>query len=241
MAVAGAAVVPGCGDDNDSGATATSTPEAATATSAPGATATPPASSLSCVVSPEMTEGPYFVDEMLNRSDIRSDPDSGAVSEGLPLRLALSVQQVDGDTCTPVAGAAVDVWHCDAMGLYSDVEANGTVGQKFLRGYQLTGANGACEFTTIYPGWYTGRTVHIHIKVRTDPDADQGYEFTSQLFFDEAVTDAVYAQPPYNTRGAQDTTNASDGIYQGGGEQMVLPLVEEGDGYAASFSIGLQV
>jgi protocatechuate 3,4-dioxygenase beta subunit len=138
---------------------------------APGATSTEAlvdTGTLSaCVVRPEMTEGPYFVDEMLNRSDIRSDPSTGEVKEGLPLQITMRVSQV-GDACAPLEGAQVDIWHCDAMGIYSDTTDPGfnTVGQKFLRGYQVTDANGVAQFTTIYPGWYQGRTVHIHLATR---------------------------------------------------------------------------
>ena len=216
----------------------TSTPATPGVTSS--ATGTP-ASSVSCVVSPEMVEGPYFVDELLNRADIRSDPGTGAVSEGVPLRLAITVSQVNDAACTPLEGVVVDVWHCDAQGLYSDVAASNTDGQKFLRGYQLADDNGRVEFTTVYPGWYMGRAVHIHAKVRTDPASEQGYEFTSQLFFDEATTQQVYAQAPYSARGEPDTPNASDGIYQGGGSQMLLALSPEGDGYAGTIHIGVQV
>jgi len=234
-------VFAGCDDDSGSGE-ATSTPgEASAATATAGATGTPASSSVNCVVSPEMTEGPYFVDEQLNRSDIRSDPSDGSMSEGVPVTLNLKVLQVDGDACVPVSGAAVDIWHCDGEGLYSDVQANGTVGRKFLRGYQLTDESGACQFTTIYPGWYMGRAVHIHVKVRTDPGSAQGHEVTSQFFFDDALSDQVYTEAPYNSRGSRDMLNADDNIYQGGGNQMLLDLTQEGDGYAGSFSLGLQM
>jgi protocatechuate 3,4-dioxygenase beta subunit len=84
----------------------------------------PTNSNLPCVVSPEQTEGPYFVDEMLNRSDIRSDPSNGTVKDGVPLQLTLNVSQISGDTCIPVAGATMDIWHCDALGIYSDVKSS---------------------------------------------------------------------------------------------------------------------
>jgi protocatechuate 3,4-dioxygenase beta subunit len=122
--------------------------------------------------------------------------------------------------------------------VYSDVQ--GSLGQKFLRGYQVTDGNGAAQFVTIYPGWYTGRAVHIHFKVRTTPGGASGLEFTSQLFFDESLTDAVYSQPPYNTRRRRDTTNTSDGIYRAGGSQLVLPLSASGGGYAGTFEISVR-
>src|SRR5437867_5298885 len=116
----------------------------------PTVTAMPP-----CIVRPEQTEGPYFVDERLNRSDIRSDPSDGSVKEGVPLQLALRVHEIRGKKCLPLAGAMVDIWHCDARGVYSDVRERffDTRRKKFLRGYQTTDADGAVRFQTIYPGW----------------------------------------------------------------------------------------
>ncbi|TMF99604.1 MAG: intradiol ring-cleavage dioxygenase, partial [Chloroflexi bacterium] len=188
------------------------------------------------------TEGPYFVDERLNRSDIRSDPSSGATKEGAPLRLNLTVSNVNGATCTPIVGAVVDMWHCDALGEYSDISGGAgqsdTSGQKFLRGYQVTDGNGGVQFQTIYPGWYRGRTIHIHFKVRTDPDAASGYEFTSQMFFDEAITDSVLARAPYNQKGSPDTRNARDNIFN---PDLILPLTAEGDGYAGTLHIGVNI
>jgi len=157
----------------------------------------------SCVVRPEQTEGPYFVDERLNRSDIRSDPADDLVKPGTPLNLAVVISRMNAGACQPVVGAQVDVWHCDALGRYSDVDdpSFSTLGQKFLRGYQLTDARGEAKFLTIYPGWYPGRTVHIHIKVRTAPEATRGYVFTSQMYFPDRLTDDVQAQPPYAGKG----------------------------------------
>jgi protocatechuate 3,4-dioxygenase beta subunit len=193
-----------------------------------------------CVVRPELTEGPYFVDERLDRADIRSDPSSGEVQEGALLALTFRVSQVGDGGCAPLEGAWVDVWHCNALGVYSDVSDPGfdTSGQQFLRGYQVTDANGVAAFTTIYPGWYSGRTVHIHFKIRTDPDAPQGYEFTSQLFFDEALNDQVHAQQPYASKGYRNTLNRADRIYD---EQLLLTVTETEQGYAATFDIGLQM
>ncbi len=188
-----------------------------------------------------MTEGPYFVDERLNRSDIRVNTADGAVKAGVPLQLTLRVLQVSGRGCAPLAGAMVDIWHCDALGVYSDVvdRSFNTVGQDFLRGYQITDANGVVNFTTIYPGWYPGRAVHIHFKVRSANAAGQNYEFTSQFFFDDGLSEQVFMRAPYSSKGSGFLRNANDGIYRSGGDQTTLTLTPDGDGYRATFDIGL--
>lgn len=201
-------------------------------------TAMPP-----CVVRPEQTEGPYFVDEKLNRSDIRSDPSDGSVKEGVPLQLVIRVHQISGNDCTSLSGAVVDVWHCDALGVYSDVRDRSfdTRGKKFLRGYQITDTRGTVQFLTIYPGWYPGRAVHIHFKIRMNPASRRGYEFTSQMYFNEAITDQVHAQVPYAAKGQRTLRNKRDGIFRGGGEQLMLQLSQQAQGYVGTFDIGLQM
>jgi protocatechuate 3,4-dioxygenase beta subunit len=215
---------------------ATATEEQAAATATETLEAIP-----ACVVSPELTEGPYFVDENLNRSDIRSDPATGTVKEGVPFDLALRVLQVNGDGCLPLEGAQVDVWQCDALGVYSDVQDAGfdTTGQEFLRGYQLTDASGVARFLTIYPGWYQGRTVHIHFKVRFGADDGQSYEFTSQFFFDDELSDLVFQNEPYARKGERGTRNDNDGIYQEAGAQLLLQPEAADASYSANFDIGL--
>ena len=135
----------------------------------------------SCVLTPQQTEGPYFVDERLERADIRSDPSNGAVRAGVPLALSMRISTLTGSRCEPLSGAIVDVWHCDAAGIYSDVDDASlrTRGSAFLRGYQVTDTHGQVRFTTIYPGAYRGRAVHIHFKVRTKTGG-RAAEFTSQ-------------------------------------------------------------
>jgi protocatechuate 3,4-dioxygenase beta subunit len=223
----------------------TPTPQATVAPQA-ASTPTPPTivSLPSCVVRPQQTEGPYFVDEKLSRSDIRSDPSNGSVKEGVPLDLEFHVSRIEGSSCTPLAGAVVDVWHCDALGVYSDIQDPGfnTVGKKFLRGYQVTDANGTARFTTIYPGWYQGRAVHIHFKIRSDPGSQAGYEFTSQLYFDDALSDQVHAQPPYASKGQRTVRNDGDGIYRNGGSQLIPQVAGNAQsGYTAAFDIGIQM
>jgi protocatechuate 3,4-dioxygenase beta subunit len=137
----------------------------------------------------------------------------------------------------------IDVWHCDAMGIYSDVSDSSfsTKGRKFLRGYQRTDASGIADFTTIYPGWYSGRAVHIHFKIRTEPGATSGLEFTSQLFFDDSLSDTVFGAQPYSAKGQRDRLNAQDGIYTQSQGQTLLPLTSTSDGYGGTFALGLQV
>lgn len=223
-------------------------PEAQTAVAAasadPAATATASANSTAlpnCVATPEQTVGPYYADVQLNRSDVRSDTSTGVVKDGVPLQLTIRVSQISSAGCAPLPGAIVEIWHCDAQGVYSAFAQEGTANQNFLRGYQTTDANGQVQFTTIYPGWYQGRTVHIHFKVHTTGANGQAYEFTSQLYFDDAISDQVFSRPPYNAKGRRDQTNATDGIYRDGGEQLMLTLTPDGEGYAATFHVGLDL
>lgn len=188
-----------------------------------------------CAVTPAETEGPYWIDERLDRSDITVDPTDGSVTPGVPLTLNITVLRADAN-CAPVAGVQVDVWHCDAGGLYSDEAANNTVGKKFLRGYQITDASGAVRFSTIYPGWYSGRTIHIHFRIRSFSGATTTSNFASQLFFDDTVSNQVLTQSPYNSRGTRDTTNAQDNIYNGA---TLLTLSGNGGGYVGSFDVAL--
>jgi protocatechuate 3,4-dioxygenase beta subunit len=193
-----------------------------------------------CVVRPQQTEGPYFVDERLNRGDIRSEPATGIVKPGAPLEIVFRVSDGSGGRCVPLGNATVDVWHCDAQGAYSDVRdsANDTQGQRFLRGYQLTDAAGIARFSTIYPGWYEGRAVHVHFKIRTAPIAGRGREFTSQLYFDEALTEQVHAQTPYVRRGRR-VPNERDGLFRRGGRDLVLAVAKAAAGYTGTFDIAL--
>lgn len=194
-----------------------------------------------CVVRPEQTEGPFFIDTQLARFDIRSDPATGVVEPGVPLVLTFRVSRLAGG-CEPLPGGHVELWQCNAHGVYSgvsDAHAD-AMGRKFLRGYQLTDAGGMARFTTIYPGWYPGRAVHIHFTIRTGAAGGRREQFTSQLYFDDALSDRIFERPPYAGRGPRRVRNDRDGIYRRGGSQLML-AVSEGDGaLAATFDIALE-
>jgi protocatechuate 3,4-dioxygenase beta subunit len=175
---------------------------------------------------PELTEGPYYLDVDLVRRDITEG------RPGMPLDLRVNV--VDAEACEPIEGAAVELWHCDAGGAYSGVE--GTEGETFCRGVQTTDAGGAAEFRTVFPGWYTGRAVHIHVKVAADGDQTH----TGQLFFDPAVTSAVYATEPYAERGEQDVPNSSDSIHSESGGVTVVAVTVDGESSSGSATLGVQ-
>jgi protocatechuate 3,4-dioxygenase beta subunit len=140
---------------------------------------------------------------------------------------------VDVSSCRAIRGAAVDIWHCDAAGAYSGVQGSD---ETFLRGIQRTDARGVAVFRTIYPGWYPGRTPHIHVKVALGGNVVH----TGQLYFPEAVTDAVYSRPPYNRRPGRSTRNAADAIYRNGGRRSTLKLTRNRSGYVGAIAMGVQ-
>ena len=176
----------------------------------------------SCRVTTEQAEGPYYFDVDSVRRDIRED------REGMPLRLAFRVR--DADTCAPIADAVVDVWHCDAGGVYSGFDEG--EGERFLRGTQVTNRDGVAEFLTIYPGWYPGRTTHVHAKVHLDRQT----ALTTQVYFDDEVSNRVYEQAPYET-GRGSVSNAGDGIFD---RSLLLTLREDGDGYLGAIGFDVE-
>ena len=225
-------------------------------------------SAASCVLTPEQTEGPYYIEDGMVRSDITEG------RPGLPLELLLAVQKAG--SCEPLAEATVEVWHCDALGVYSGFTAAGASGgaggagagrpppgappgsppaggqnpgygarsaervpadeTTFLRGAQRADRRGMVRFSTVYPGWYAGRTPHIHVKVHVG-----GEEVHSgQLYFDDAVTAAVHRRAPYSSHGEPSTTNASDGIYAAGGQESTLALSRRGEGYTGRLTLGVK-
>jgi protocatechuate 3,4-dioxygenase beta subunit len=177
-----------------------------------------------CVLAPEQTEGPYHLDDHLLRRDITD----GKTGVALTLRLGV----VDVSTCRPILSAAVDVWHCDAAGVYSGVQG---VDGSFLRGIQRTNAKGLAVFRTIYPGWYPGRTVHVHVQVSLGGDVVH----TGQLYFPDALTDTVYRQKPYNRRPGRSPRNPGDSIYRNGGKKSTLAVARSGSGYVGSITMGV--
>ena len=183
---------------------------------------------VSCVLSPEMTEGPYYVEGDRVRRNITEG------KAGVPLTLRLTVLNVS--TCKPIKNAAVDIWHCDAGGVYSATSVQSTEDLTFLRGIQRTDRNGLAIFKTVYPGWYSGRTVHIHLKAYLGGQTVH----TGQLFFPDALTDAVYQRSPYSQRASRDMRNATDSIFRNGGKRSLLKLNKSGSGYIGSISMGVQ-
>ena len=195
-----------------------------------------------CVVRPARTEGPYFKDERLTRSDIRSDSKTGTVRPGVPLTLTFKVLRVSTAGCAPLAGIVIDLWQCDAQGVYSDIGGERTRGQDYLRGAQTTDAKGVATFRTVYPGWYPSRTVHIHFKARQVVGGQVRSSFTSQLFFDDAVSDQVMKLPAYARPGARSTRNANDNIYGNGGHQLELSLKGSPQaGFTSTFELGMNL
>jgi protocatechuate 3,4-dioxygenase beta subunit len=202
---------------------ATSSPSSARGASSTGGSAP----TVDCVLSPEMTEGPYYIDGEAVRSDITED------RQGVPLRLDLTV--ADAATCRPLPKAAVEVWHADAVGNYSGFNATAS-NTTFLRGVQVADADGRVTFHTIYPGWYMGRATHIHLKVHVGGSTVH----TGQLFFDDAVNDTVYGRSPYSEHTGQRMLNDQDGIYGSGGAESTLRIAERGDGFVGTITLGVQ-
>ena len=192
-----------------------------TASAGPAAVAS---GAVACVLTPELTQGPFYLpNEAVRRNITEGRP-------GTPLALHLTV--VDISTCKPIKNAAVDVWHADAGGTYSGVQGNtGT----FMRGIQRTNVHGLAVFDTVYPGWYQGRAVHIHVKVHLGGNVVH----TGQLFFPDTLSDAVYKNTPYNARGTRDTRNATDSIYRNGGSKSMLKLAKSGSGYVGTILMGV--
>jgi protocatechuate 3,4-dioxygenase beta subunit len=186
------------------------------------------ATAADCLLQREVTEGPYYLDLGLVRRNITGG------RPGTPLTLRFKV--VNAATCKPIKGAGVELWHADASGTYSGVQGNSG---NFLRGIQKTDANGNVRFETIFPGWYRGRTPHIHMKVFVSGNEVH----TGQVFFRPATTRKVYAQGAYRSRGQQDTSNTGDMIYRDAGARALLTLTRKGkligSGYNGRLTVGV--
>jgi protocatechuate 3,4-dioxygenase beta subunit len=193
-----------------------------------------------CTVSTELAEGPYYFDADAIRSDIREG------RKGATLRLGIRVR--DAERCDPIPNAVVDIWHCDALGVYSGFESasrgaggSGASGggsgpsddERYLRGAQVTGGDGIAEFVTVYPGWYEGRTVHIHAKAHLDRQT----LLTTQLFFDDRVSAEVHRRKPYSSRGEMGVPNDADGIFD---DSLVLTTSKDGDRYLGVITLDVE-
>ena len=233
LAVAGAGVMLGCG-----GGTKTSTATTTTATAT---------SNTSCTVTPEGEEGPYFVDDSATgfaRSDIRSNLDGTNTQSGIPLTLSIYAYDSE-NSCAAMANVQIDIWHCNGSGIYSAEDVEDTTGETWLRGYQITDANGLASFKTIVPGWYAGRTTHIHLRLRSTYDSTTtGGTNTTQLFFLQDVIDTINTTiSPYSAEGTNPTTNASDHVYSGetDGANLLTLSGDNNNGYAATIKINLPI
>jgi protocatechuate 3,4-dioxygenase beta subunit len=183
---------------------------------------------VTCTLAPELTQGPFYLPGEKVRRNIREG------RPGVPLALRLGV--VDASRCRPIPGAAVDIWHADAAGEYSGVQASGAGSRTFMRGIQRTDSAGVVRFDTVYPGWYQGRTVHVHVMVHLGGTVVH----TGQLFFDDALTDTVFTRKPYSTRGDRDVRNADDSIYGSGGSRSMLRMRRQATGYLGTISMGVR-
>jgi protocatechuate 3,4-dioxygenase beta subunit len=233
------ALLAACGSDGDGNSgTDVSTTDGGTTTVEPktttgAATADLFDDSSACTLTAQETEGPYYFDADSIRSDIRED------RKGTRLRLAVRVR--DAKKCEPLRNAVVDVWHCDALGVYSGFESASTGGpgggrtdsEKYLRGAQVTNSDGIVEFVTVYPGWYRGRTVHIHAKVHIDNRT----ALTTQFYFEDDVSERVFKGGPYSEHTGRDVFNDNDNIFD---KSLLLDLSKDGGGYLGVISLDVQ-
>ncbi len=213
----------------------------------PTASARPADPKVNLVVCPALEEGPFFVDEKLNRSNLLSGTTRKEVVGGVPLTLELAFHKLSGDKLSPFEGWQIDIWHCDTAGVYSDEDSQNTVHQSWLRGHQTTDAKGVVKFVTIFPGWYPGRTTHIHVKVRKFSERHQvTAEFTTQLFFHETDIQPIYAKHQYSGQDVPAGTNLRDHVFTqrqvdgtAAGSHLLLDLQPAGKGLATKFGIVL--
>jgi protocatechuate 3,4-dioxygenase beta subunit len=202
-----------------------------------------------CAVTPEGEIGPYFSDDSdsrFNRTNITANLDGTSVQEGIPLTLTITVIDVDAG-CVPYVNAQVDIWHCNSSGVYSDQASESTTTEQWLRGYQLTNTQGQVTFNTVIPGWYQGRTTHIHLRVRSsysNASSTSDGTNTTQLFFDQSFVDTLDTTvTPYSAEGKNNTTNANDHVFTGEtkGANLLSLVGNETSGYVASVTVGIPI
>ncbi|HEY1547829.1 MAG TPA: hypothetical protein VGG28_08415 [Kofleriaceae bacterium] len=236
----GSLVLVACKTATSSSGDDESTADAATSGSSDGG---------ACASTLEGEVGPYFADDSADgfaRSDITANLDGTSVQTGIPLALTFYIYDAQ-NSCTPYVGAQVDIWHCNATGVYSDISSESTSTEQWLRGYQISDSTGKVTFTTIVPGWYQGRTTHIHLRIRSSYDEAAGLSDgtnTTQVFFAQTLIDTIATTiTPYNSEGTNSTTNASDRVYsqQTDGKNEMSLTGDTTAGYAATFSIYLPI
>jgi protocatechuate 3,4-dioxygenase beta subunit len=195
----------------------------------------------------EGEEGPYFVDDSASgydRSNIVSNLDGTDTQTGVPFTLTVYVYDTE-NSCAAMQNVQVDIWHCNPAGIYSAESSESTTADSWLRGYQLTDANGMVKFTTILPGWYSGRTTHVHLRLRSTYDSsDDGGTNTMQLFFDQTLIDTLDTTiSPYSSEGTNPTTNATDRVYsqQEDGTTLMTLSGSFADGYTATANVYLPI
>ncbi|HTT04727.1 MAG TPA: hypothetical protein VMF64_05510 [Steroidobacteraceae bacterium] len=233
-----AAAVSACGGD-DASTSSTSSSSSSTSSTTTGA----------CSTTPEGEIGPYFADDSatgFQRSDITDNVDGTEVQSGVALTFTVTVIDTENE-CSPMEGVQVDIWHCNASGIYSDIASENTSSQNWLRGYQITDTNGVVTFTTIIPGWYSGRTTHIHLRLRSkygEASSTTDGTNTTQVFFPQDLIDTLSTSVvPYSAEGSNPTTNATDRVYsqQVDGETLLTLSGSTAGGYSANITVGLPI
>lgn len=214
---------------------------AASTSAAVAITVTAAATTASCSASLEGEEGPYFVDDSASgymRSNVLSNLDGTNTQTGIPLTVTIYVYDAKS-SCAAMQGVQVDIWHCNSSGVYSAEAVESTTGQSWLRGYQITDSYGMVQFQTIVPGWYSGRTTHIHLRFRSTYDwTSTSGSNTMQIFFDQALLNTLSTSvAPYSREGTNPVTNASDRVYttEEDGTTLLTLSGSASAGFTASF------
>ncbi|HVT64471.1 MAG TPA: hypothetical protein VHD81_04915 [Mycobacteriales bacterium] len=201
------------------------------------AAAATPSAVADCTLVTAGEEGPFFVDGLLERSDLRIDSATGSTIDGVPLQLTLTFN--DSGCNNPLVGARVDIWSASPEGVYSDEQSESSLGHDYLRGYQITDSAGTVKFTTLYPGWYAGRTTHIHARIRTYSGSTMTSDFLTQYFFDPTSQSAIlteYADRDKTAFQARDTDRVYQSEVAEGGANVLTITGNVTDGYVASFA-----